>query len=750
MSEEYVLYHTQDAGNARNLGERVVSSMIQAILEIVKNAYDADAHKCEVIFEGVQDKLQGILVRKIIIKDNGIGMSFYDLERRWLRIGTTNKEETRISPKGRRLAGEKGMGHFAVQKLGKLVTIISNPLNYNGRENVKHINKTLTLTQDWTKYIPGKDFEKIPNTVIITDRKNLDQHGTTIEIKNLSSKWTVDEIEQLRTTLGGLVKPGPATKDSKEDFVIEMTTPIHTEPLKINDYTSYAPYKLVGRLRGKKVSWTITKRTEGIERKKIEDHSGSRSWYNNKCGDLDVELYHFPKDLKFWRDRDGIGSLPTTVKGKQVSDFIKQMCGVKIYKNEIKVMPYGEPGNDWLDLDTRAFSKLTSYKYHARNNKIIGFVLASDKNDLIETTTRQALIHNDAFKSLAGTPNNREESLMLFFIQKLEEHFGSVDESKKSNLTNKRFDQIAVQKLKQSKKSISQLPIEAEKKAELLKSQTAAIKAINDYTEDYHEELQSVVSAEELYRGLASFGLATLAYEHETGEPIKDLKIIINKLQTIVPQEHRELIARAQKEIRHIQNWRNYVNAFTSMISGTESAHMTRAEISIRDIVDNIKQNLSAMLIFRRGITTDEDKKIKIDFQPMGELKKIFAVPLHFDSIFMNMITNSIKALKEVEREEHRIIIKAEKKGMNLILEFSDNGIGIPDESKDDIWRELWTSYTDPGKRGMGLGLPITKEIVKTDYDGDIKLERTTYEKDESTEGNTTFKIEIPLKSLQR
>ena len=123
MAQEYVLYHTQDAGNARNLGERVVSSMIQAILEIVKNAYDADAHKCEVIFEGVKDKLQGILVRKIIIRDDGIGMSFYDLERRWLRIGTTNKEETRISPKGRRLAGEKGMGHFAVQKLGKLVTI---------------------------------------------------------------------------------------------------------------------------------------------------------------------------------------------------------------------------------------------------------------------------------------------------------------------------------------------------------------------------------------------------------------------------------------------------------------------------------------------------------------------------------------------------------------------------------------------------------------------------------------------------
>ena len=128
------LYHKVDANHIRNLGEESVADHIQAVLEIAKNAYDGDATSCQIIFEGVQDKLRSFLVRKIIFVDNGNGMTFFDFQQKWMRIGTSNKREITLSPvRNRRVVGAKGMGHFATQKLGDQITITSNPLNYSKR-----------------------------------------------------------------------------------------------------------------------------------------------------------------------------------------------------------------------------------------------------------------------------------------------------------------------------------------------------------------------------------------------------------------------------------------------------------------------------------------------------------------------------------------------------------------------------------------------------------------------------------------
>ena len=183
---KYKLYHTFDAKHAKNLGEESVSDNVQATLELGKNAYDGDATTCKITFLGVPDKIQGILVRKIVIEDDGIGMSFDDIANKWLNIGTQNKIQEPLSPiKGRKVVGAKGIGHFACQKLGNKITIISNPLKYPGRKHLEHIDKTMILTQDWSTYVAGKNFSEIPNEINIVDRKDPESHGITIEISFL-------------------------------------------------------------------------------------------------------------------------------------------------------------------------------------------------------------------------------------------------------------------------------------------------------------------------------------------------------------------------------------------------------------------------------------------------------------------------------------------------------------------------------------------------------------------------------------
>ena len=135
MSETIEFTHTIDAKLASKIGEESISSPIQAIAEINKNAYDADAHNCWITFEGnpIHPLDVGSVrkISKIIIRDDGFGMTLEDLQNKFFRIGTDNKQRNTISPENnRRVVGEKGMGHVAIKRLGNVCKIISNPRSY--------------------------------------------------------------------------------------------------------------------------------------------------------------------------------------------------------------------------------------------------------------------------------------------------------------------------------------------------------------------------------------------------------------------------------------------------------------------------------------------------------------------------------------------------------------------------------------------------------------------------------------------
>ena len=129
------LRHVVDARHIQNLGQNSVSDRHQAVLEIAKNAYDADAGNLLVTLVGKTTSAgqQYIKIEKIRFFDNGNGMTYEDLKDRWMRIATDSKVRETDSPvKKRRVSGEKGMGRFSMQKLGQKVTITTNPFNRIG------------------------------------------------------------------------------------------------------------------------------------------------------------------------------------------------------------------------------------------------------------------------------------------------------------------------------------------------------------------------------------------------------------------------------------------------------------------------------------------------------------------------------------------------------------------------------------------------------------------------------------------
>ena len=205
-----------EARLAIQLGRESISSSVTAILELVKNAYDADATKLSIRFKGL-DTDNPVMV----IEDDGFGMTVDDLQNYWMVIGTSNKTKIRRSGKNRTLTGEKGLGRLGLDRLCK-TTIVQSI--------VEDANKGLELVVDWTKYerddarledVSHKIYG-IPNLRKdpITQQWRDYPHGTRLELTGLKDDWTEETISDLRAELSLLVSPFAGT----EDFDIEINS----------------------------------------------------------------------------------------------------------------------------------------------------------------------------------------------------------------------------------------------------------------------------------------------------------------------------------------------------------------------------------------------------------------------------------------------------------------------------------------------------------------------------------------------
>ena len=150
MSETGSLKWRFDVSAFRLIGRDLITDRVTAVYELVKNCYDANATSVEVVLDQVSSLSSQ---SKIIIKDDGYGMSFEDIRDKWMVIGTSSKRRQPYSPLpfNRKCVGEKGIGRFAVDKLGDLVTIKTKKAN---------TKSWLSVTINWADYFSGLEKKK--------------------------------------------------------------------------------------------------------------------------------------------------------------------------------------------------------------------------------------------------------------------------------------------------------------------------------------------------------------------------------------------------------------------------------------------------------------------------------------------------------------------------------------------------------------------------------------------------------------
>ena len=348
MGTEYVS-HIVDASHMRNIGEQSISNKIQAVLELVKNAYDGDALECTVTFYGETQNDGNVKITKIEIQDSGIGMTKNDIKNKLMKVGTPNKIDQTYSPKfKRRVSGAKGMGHYSMQRLGTKTIITTTPEPYDNRDFFNYDNTTYVLEIDWDQYVSGKDLQNISHK--LTTQTKEPKYGTKIEIFGLKDSWDASDetgdLQKLTKNLGNIMLPKHLEQNKKNLFTPSIKTCGFDLKLEKPSGTllEYAPYKIDAFLRGNKISFKTFRRSKKSKMGFVQVYSETKT-VDAICGDANFSLYWFSNKLERWAK--GL------FNAKELEHQLKENYGIKIYNDNVRIMPYGEKDNDWLNLDTR-------------------------------------------------------------------------------------------------------------------------------------------------------------------------------------------------------------------------------------------------------------------------------------------------------------------------------------------------------------------------------------------------------------
>ena len=169
---------TFEANTIKHLGVKMYSNLPPALAELVANAYDACATTLDVHFYDVDEK-------KIVLTDNGVGMSFDEVNNYFLKIGRNRREDNQESPCGRIPTGKKGLGKLALFGIGDTIEIATS----QGGE-------TVIFKLDWNDILTWKGSDYEPSFTVSEKGENRD--GTAITLTNLKRKtgFPIDEYAE--------------------------------------------------------------------------------------------------------------------------------------------------------------------------------------------------------------------------------------------------------------------------------------------------------------------------------------------------------------------------------------------------------------------------------------------------------------------------------------------------------------------------------------------------------------------------
>jgi len=717
-----------DAGVIDRLGNELVARQETAVSELVKNSYDADAK--EVILTFIDSNEVGGTLN---IKDDGDGMTREELVDGFMRISSTSKVHNPYSRKyNRKRAGQKGIGRFAVQRLGNKLVIITQ---------VENANKALKLTINWTDYARDKDLASISNKLEEIDK--IRDKGTTLIISDLKDKWTQSSIKRIYKYVNDILQPFPLSEIRKENenkrkeetsdpgFKTKFLKVIGDETKTVADDSKmvydHATAIFDGSIdeNGNGEYEINSNKFDLFETGKIGNNPDDSSVSFDKLKNINFRAYYFIYDKEL---------IPTT-QLSSIQKLGRTIGGIRLYRNGFRVLPYGEAGNDWISLDKSARQR--SLLPPHSNANFFGFVeLIDEKNKFNETSSREGLAENHAFVEL----QNFVYRTIITGVLKIAESRGTKVTSGQQKDEEGQWEKIEF-RIKNIAQTLDQLDEELESGGtiEAKRRRKRRIKKVKDALKDLQdiqkEEQAKTIKERSMLRVLSSVGLTI-------GQFIHEIKYYMNNIQSdirflISELEHnKNAIDRLTILDNNFSSFRTYTSYFDNVVS--------------QNVIREIKPlNLVYVVTpFVNSMKTDAEKSEIIIENPIFHNPFLFTKAMHpseWSSILFNFYTNSKKAINRVGGKGN-ILIECGEEDNFVYLEFSDTGDGISKENEEKVFQEWYTTTSSDDFKdidinseilGTGLGLKIVKDIVKS-YRGNV------YVSSPKSIYNTCIRVELP------
>lgn len=694
------------------IGRNLISNPIVAVSELVKNSYDADANSITVKFENL---VTG--VSQLIIKDDGDGMSLDDIQSKWMVVGTDNKIHNPNTKSGRRKLGEKGIGRFSVERLSKKLKIITTEFEKD---------YALVFEIDWDKdEDESEEFGIVDHPVYkIPFERNI--KGTEIIMQELRDEWSEDSLVDLRKELN-LIRPIDINAVSYEKYKfpgdevkIKLLAPDFIKNVgKVDaNFMSYRQAHLYGRINkdGSAIIRVNIKSNISMSGQVIEEtYSYKSDEIENSCGPVVYEAFVFFKDKRLYRSLD--------IEKKYMDDFLKSYCGVKIYRDGFRILPFGNVDNDWLELNAQ---RTKSPEHRIATQNIIGIVyITRDENPgLQDVLSRENMYETKEFDALKNFVNLSFEKYTSLQLNARKKKENKVKEEGKRTLSNvrksvndfsKQVDalKISVEQVNvidDSNKTVEAVNQVQQKLTNLLQAAEFSLENFKKAFSYYKFQDDFKTREMQIYRNIATLGISAAMFGHEALHQTLDAKAICGDIKA----DYSEIINSTNKLKEYFDDLEKDIALVNEKADFFRSYLKREKQDRMRYV--NIKEIAETIINQHKNAFEAIDVKPQLNVSVADDYIYTWGYEGDFETIFTNLVTNSYKALKK-EKNEKIFCINVEFENNSYIITSVNNGKVIEKENRGKIFQPLFSSYSD----GTGLGLTIVQDTV-LNYLGTIEL----------------------------
>ena len=743
------------ARTAQLIGMENFANAEGAIVELVKNAYDADADTCVVVADVRENKTDS----KLFIIDNGSGMTDEIIVRHWMTIGTDDKLlNARSSNKKRVRSGAKGIGRFALNRLGTSAGMLSFTTDGAG--------KGYEWNVDWQEFDQARvlsdveaDLEEITIDYLVErlHEYGIDKlpiydklisenfHGTILCISHLNDDWNDDALNGLLKNLEMLI---PAELQTSFGLYLYKMQDLKwcgkINPMEYEDYD----YKISARYEGgreikvdiernelnlskletlynkvflRDAMKTAPYRLEDFRKREVTQTVQISDKVDagllERVGKFGFTFFFLKNTLKDDRDKDGNQKYPYNLFDEAArTHWLDRFGGVRIYRDEFRVRPYGENGDDWLGLGRRqakspggAGQKMGGYKI--RPNQIAGIVKISRLTNAAfeDKSSREGIQENEVFTLFK---NLLLQIISVFELDRNTIMYNLSELYKEEHPQTTRAKEIADKALGSKRENQS-------KEEEDLKILAADYKSLEIELSDKEAELS-------MLRGLASMGISSATFTHELRSVMIRLlprnELLKNILLQYLPEEQFEgmrfdnpyqELRNMKEEDERLYNWLLY------SLNSIRRSKRDRVDIDLSNYFTSFVESWRPILS-RRSIQID----LRIT-NMNGVLLR--GLEMDLDSVYNNFVTNSISAFLTSNENDKTVSVNVSNDHGYAVIDFIDNGVGLSQEYKDNpdiIFNAFETSKVDNrnNKIGTGMGLFIAKGIIGKYQDATIAL----------------------------